>query len=147
MNCFIQHKVNNTQKKLKSLTNLYEFILIEGNHDKNILYEIPSHKVLRLNDIEFIHEATVDDRHQISGHYHPTLSIKLNGKRVTEKCILQTESKLILPSFGKYTGGLSINNKIFKPYLKFGFNAYICCLLYTSPSPRAQRGSRMPSSA
>ena len=31
-----------TQKKLKSLTNLYEFILIEGNHDKNIMYEIPS---------------------------------------------------------------------------------------------------------
>ena len=43
-----------------------------------------------------------------------------------KKCILQTESKLILPSFGKYTGGLSINNKIFKPYLKSGFNAYIC---------------------
>ena len=43
-----------TQKKLKSLTNLYEFILIEGNHDKNIMYEIPSHKILRINDIEFI---------------------------------------------------------------------------------------------
>ena len=115
-----------TQKKLKSLTNLYEFILIEGNHDKNIMYEIPSHKILRINDIEFIHEAIIDNKHQISGHYHPTLSIKLNGKRVTEKCILQTESKLILPSFGKYTGGLSINNKIFKPYLKSDFNAYIC---------------------
>ena len=24
---------------------------------------------------------------------------------------------------------------------------YMCCLLYTSPSPRDQRGSRMPSSA
>ena len=24
---------------------------------------------------------------------------------------------------------------------------YLCCLLYTSPSPRDQRGSRMPSSA
>ena len=27
------------------------------------------------------------------------------------------------------------------------FNDYIDCLLYTSPSPRDQRGSRMPSSA
>ena len=26
-------------------------------------------------------------------------------------------------------------------------NAFIACLLYTSPSPRDQRGSRMPSSA
>ena len=27
------------------------------------------------------------------------------------------------------------------------FNSTITCLLYTSPSPRDQRGSRMPSSA
>ena len=27
------------------------------------------------------------------------------------------------------------------------FEKYIACLLYTSPSPRDQRGSRMPSSA
>ena len=26
-------------------------------------------------------------------------------------------------------------------------NSYVACLLYTSPSPRDQRGSRMPSSA
>ena len=26
-------------------------------------------------------------------------------------------------------------------------NRFLCCLLYTSPSPRDQRGSRMPSSA
>ena len=32
--------------------------------------------------------------------------------------------------------------------LKGGFNAWLkACLLYTSPSPRDQRGSRMPSSA
>ena len=115
-----------TQKKLKLLTDRYELILIEGNHDKDIFFDIPSHKKLLLNGIEFIHEATVDNKIQISGHYHPTLSIKINGKRVTEKCILQTESKLILPSFGKFTGGLTLNNKIFKPYLKSDFNAYIC---------------------
>ena len=46
---------------------------------------------------------------------------------VMENLLTSNEkSKLILPSFGKYTGGLSINNKIFKPYLKSGFNAYIC---------------------
>ena len=29
----------------------------------------------------------------------------------------------------------------------FCWECYSCCLLYTSPSPRDQRGSRMPSSA
>ena len=37
---------------------------------------------------------------------------------------------------------LAIENMHDRPYLKGGV-----CLLYTSPSPRDQRGSRMPSSA
>ena len=31
--------------------------------------------------------------------------------------------------------------------LPFSLGAFVFCLLYTSPSPRDQRGSRMPSSA
>ena len=31
--------------------------------------------------------------------------------------------------------------------LFYGLGMYICCLLYTSPSPRDYPGSRMPSSA
>ena len=33
------------------------------------------------------------------------------------------------------------------PQSSFSYTEYIYCLLYTSPSPRDQRGSRMPSSA
>ena len=32
-------------------------------------------------------------------------------------------------------------------FSKFYVASPVCCLLYTSPSPRDQRGSRMPSSA
>ena len=34
-----------------------------------------------------------------------------------------------------------------KAQIPFAIEDVICCLLYTSPSPRDQRGSRMPSSA
>ena len=115
----------NTQKKLKSLTNLYEFILIEGNHDKNIIYEIPSHKILRLNDIEFIHEAIVDDRHQISGHFHPVATIKSSIKKITAKCLLHTNNHIILPSFGTYTGGLNINDPALKPFVNHKSYVYM----------------------
>ena len=41
-----------------------------------------------------------------------------------------------------------VANVIYKPVLEFALRArYATCLLYTSPSPRDQRGSRMPSSA
>ena len=39
----------------------------------------------------------------------------------------------------KYGGNVLIDRNV--------FNNFITCLLYTSPSPRDQRGSRMPSSA
>ena len=40
---------------------------------------------------------------------------------------------------------ISIKNSL--PYLKCVLRLSCVCLLYTSPSPRDQRGSRMPSSA
>ena len=42
--------------------------------------------------------------------------------------------------------GLSSINGIYHLWVAF-VGLSICCLLYTSPSPRDQRGSRMPSSA
>ena len=35
----------------------------------------------------------------------------------------------------------------FEAYTPYFYSSYETCLLYTSPSPRDQRGSRMPSSA
>ena len=43
---------------------------------------------------------------------------------------------------------LSVSTKVsHKRVLKIDWKRRDCCLLYTSPSPRDQRGSRMPSSA
>ena len=44
-------------------------------------------------------------------------------------------------------GMLAYNVSVFKDDALGGSNQFIFCLLYTSPSPRDQRGSRMPSSA
>ena len=68
-----------------------------------------------------------------------------------------TEKKNIRKSFGKLKESLSIPNLIevqknsYKELTEFNAEAAELtkgfCLLYTSPSPRDQRGSRMPSSA
>ena len=49
-------------------------------------------------------------------------------------------------SFKKSEGQLAIESEINFEIKKLGIVLY-SCLLYTSPSPRDQRGSRMPSSA
>ena len=44
-------------------------------------------------------------------------------------------------------GAKKANNKLILPTQPLGQSLSVVCLLYTSPSPRDQRGSRMPSSA
>ena len=45
-------------------------------------------------------------------------------------------------------GGLGLNADHLTPKsVELNAGAIVICLLYTSPSPRDQRGSRMPSSA
>lgn len=43
---------------------------------------------------------------EVSGHYHPKARVPLRGRSVTRPCFLKDDARLILPSFGSYTGGL-----------------------------------------
>ena len=72
-------------------------------------------------------------------------------KEKTKKYSLRSNSTLQLPRLGKTTR-FGINTVIFKGSLLWNYlpNLYKdnkTCLLYTSPSPRDKRQSRMPSSA
>lgn len=51
---------------------------------------------------------------QIIGHFHPKTAYKVNQRRITGKSFLLGESLLIMPAFGKYTGGLSSDDGVFK---------------------------------
>ena len=81
-----------------------------------------------------------------------------NQKQIEEKYFFEKEElKIILDLYAKMVSegswrdyGLSISSKQvgFSVFKNAAENAlYKICLLYTSPSPRDQRGSRMPSSA
>jgi hypothetical protein len=53
------------------------------------------------------HEADpAETRPELSGHFHPKLRISHRGRRVSRRCFVATERKLILPAFGSLTGGL-----------------------------------------
>ena len=43
---------------------------------------------------------------EVSGHYHPKLRLPVRGGAVTRPCFLLDATRLILPAFGVYTGGL-----------------------------------------
>jgi len=115
----------------KSLIKRYKTIFVRGNHDANLSLEgVYCCDEYDLENIHFVHEASKKKINQISGHFHPVASLKVNSKKITTKCLVVSKKSIILPSYGKYTGGLNIN----KPPLKNLININSIIFLLTKNS-------------
>ena len=98
---------------LLDLTARLDWTWIVGNHDPGFADhcggELVEEAVVR--GIVLRHEAVRDDpRHEISGHFHPKYRVSVKGRRVSRRCIVESETKLILPAFGSLTGGLDASH-------------------------------------
>ena len=84
-----------------------DWIWIEGNHDPAPLNLGGRHaRDLRLGDLTLRHIAKPGAWGEISGHYHPKLTLSHRGRSIARRCFLIDTQRLILPAFGTYTGGL-----------------------------------------
>ncbi|MGY6410001.1 MAG: ligase-associated DNA damage response endonuclease PdeM [Alkalilacustris sp.] len=81
---------------------------VEGNHDPGPLDLPGTHRSdLTLGPLTLRHIAQPQATAEISGHYHPKARLTLGGARLTRPAFLIDRSRVILPAFGTYTGGLS----------------------------------------
>jgi DNA ligase-associated metallophosphoesterase len=97
---------------LRRLTSAVDWIWIAGNHDPAPPAGLGGRSVadaLRLGPLTLRHEALpVAVSGEISGHYHPKASIDVRGRRVSGRCMVWDERRLVLPAFGAYAGGLDV---------------------------------------
>ncbi len=108
-----------SKKKLNYLTSEYECVFVKGNHDNDLF--LPNALICdahQIDNINFYHKPRNSKKNQIAGHFHPKISIRFERKKLTSKCLIHSDNVLILPSFGSYTGGLNIRNKVFKNFIK-----------------------------
>jgi len=99
----------NSRALLESLTGRFDWIWIVGNHDPGFADHCGGTIVdeVEICGILLRHEAIPDEaRPEISGHFHPKLRLSINGRRISRRCFVASERKLILPAFGALTGGL-----------------------------------------
>ena len=76
---------------------------ITGNHDPGPIEISGTHRSeVTLHPFTFRHIALPQERGEISGHYHP--KARLAGQ--SRPCFLADATRLILPAYGTYTGGL-----------------------------------------
>jgi DNA ligase-associated metallophosphoesterase len=101
-------------ERIRTMTGRHDWIWIAGNHDPEppacwggtILKEVAIGPVL------FRHRARdlppEPQTIEISGHFHPTASVATRAARVSGRCFAGDGSRLLLPAFGAYTGGLNV---------------------------------------
>lgn len=94
------------------------WIWIEGNHDPGPLDFGGTHLAeLHLPPLVFRHIAKSGAKGEISGHYHPKVSLPTRGRLISRPAFLYDASRVIMPSYGTYTGGLRADDPAFDALL------------------------------
>jgi metallophosphoesterase superfamily enzyme len=93
---------------------------IVGNHDKELPAGLTGSVAVAYEGcgVRGVHSIeTIPVTPTIIGHYHPKVAVTSHGKRLWRPCFAYTENVMILPSYGAFTGGLSIKDKAFQRIL------------------------------
>jgi DNA ligase-associated metallophosphoesterase len=105
-----------------------DWIWISGNHDPAIPSDFGGVVAteVAIGPIVFRHEPT-GARGEIAGHLHPKARVPTRGRTVERRCFACDDERLVMPSFGAYTGGLSIRDIAFTKI--FGAPAFMAHVL------------------
>ena len=98
---------------LTRLTAITRWTWITGNHDPGFADHCGGEIVeeAEVDGLLLRHEAEPGEtRPELSGHFHPKLRISHRGRRLSRRCFVATDRKLILPAFGSLTGGLDADH-------------------------------------
>ncbi len=118
------------RSKIEILAREAAFIWITGNHDPapSLLPGVAAAE-WREGPFVFRHQANdvLGPREiEISGHYHPKASIDARAKRVSRPCfVTDNSSRLMLPAFGAYTGGLDVRDPAIAKLFPRGLRVFL----------------------
>ena len=105
-----------------------DWIWITGNHDPDPVEGVGGQfmDVLRLGAITFRHQPESAAAGEIAGHLHPVARIAGGGRAVSRRCFACDGTRMVMPAFGSYTGGLNVRNRAFaKVFETLGFTAHM----------------------
>ncbi|MEM6825159.1 MAG: ligase-associated DNA damage response endonuclease PdeM [Pseudomonadota bacterium] len=84
-----------------------KWIWIEGNHDPGSVGLGGTHRTIwRQGPLIFRHIAEPGAAGEVSGHYHPKARLAARGRVLSRPCFLFDSTRVVLPAYGTYTGGL-----------------------------------------
>jgi len=115
--------------RLSRLSRSLDWIWIAGNHDP-----VPPRafggvvmEELRAGPLTLRHEPrAAPATGEIAGHLHPCAAVRVRGRRLRRRCFASDGTRMIMPAFGAYAGGLNVLDTAYDDLLPgFDFHAWM----------------------
>jgi uncharacterized protein len=105
-----------------------DWIWIAGNHDRRPADGVGGDcaGAIAIGGLMFRHEPTGAEG-EIAGHLHPVARVSRRGHTVSRRCFAADRTRLIMPAFGAFAGGLNVRHRAFADV--FGTLAFTAHLL------------------
>jgi DNA ligase-associated metallophosphoesterase len=113
---------------LETLAQTSAFTWIAGNHDPQAPDWLIGHRAeeITLGGLTLRHEPQgALHLGEVAGHLHPCATVAKWGRSVRRRCFVSDGLRLILPSFGAYTGGLDVRETPISSLFAGPFHAYM----------------------
>jgi uncharacterized protein len=109
-----QRLAQDDRDNLSGLQRGRDWIWIIGNHDPEPASNIGGtfHETFTIAALTFRHLPT-GAAGEISGHLHPVARVAHRGRTVSRRCFAADKTRMVMPAFGAYTGGLNVRDAAF----------------------------------
>jgi DNA ligase-associated metallophosphoesterase len=101
------------QLRLNTMAKAHRFIWVQGNHDPAPPEGLGGEWVETFSNgpMVFRHQAIATAvAGEVVGHHHPKATIPARTGSVSRPCFVFDGSRLMMPAFGAYTGGLDVRD-------------------------------------
>jgi DNA ligase-associated metallophosphoesterase len=102
------------RENLRGLQRGRDWIWIAGNHDPEPAENIGGafHETMTIGGLTFRHLPNGGEA-EICGHLHPVARIAHRGRAVSRRCFAADKTRMVMPAFGAFTGGLNVRDAAF----------------------------------
>ena len=99
---------------LRDLQRGRDWIWITGNHDPEPAANIGGsfHETFSVGPLIFRHRPS-GATGEIAGHLHPVARVSHRGRAVSRRCFAADATRMVMPAFGAFTGGLNVRDAAF----------------------------------
>ncbi len=115
--------------RLARLSRSLDWVWIAGNHDPEPPRAFGGvvKEELRLGALTFRHvPLPAPQTGEIAGHLHPCAAVRVRGRRLRRRCFASDGTRMIMPAFGAYAGGLNVLDNAYDGLLPgFDFHAWM----------------------